>query len=119
MKEDIKVIQFNHVQTIYYRITWMMISLSLSFFAIGYFAAKAVRAVPAIIIEASGLFLYSHAIHFLFGWILIFYFSFKIRPLKQGIKIGKSVFSIFLSPISAAIAYFAFFILVFSSCASA
>jgi len=118
MNEDLKIIQFNRFQKIYYRVTWLMVTLSLSFFALGYFAAQAVRAVPTIIVEASGFFLYYHAVHFIAGFILVIYFGVKIRPIDKGIKIGKSILSIFITPLSACIAYFAFIILVFTGCAA-
>ena len=102
----------------YLKISLFMVGISLALLGISAIMVQSVIATPMAVISATTMYLYAHLLHFVYGWIRIFSILFSKHKRAQGLRIGKSVLSIFISPISALITYVALILFVLSSCAS-
>ncbi|MDO9629964.1 MAG: hypothetical protein Q7I99_08700 [Acholeplasmataceae bacterium] len=110
--------RFPKFQNLFFKITWILLILSVVLFGIGYLLVQVVVAAPMILTQFAMFVLYYHAFHFLCGIFGLFYYLIKVDKKMTKTKIYKTLIGIVVSPFSAFAAYMAVFLLVVSSCSS-
>lgn len=110
--------RFPRLQDIYFKVTWLMLIISIALAVISYLLVQAIVAAPLPLVYFALYFLYYHAFHFLYGMMSLFYYFAKVKKKIGKTKIYKTVLGLLISPASAIIAYTAVFLLAVSSCTS-
>lgn len=113
------VSKFEIYQNTYFKLTFIMLGLSVVLAALGIYLSQVVVAAPVFIVYLTLFMLYYHYVHFGYGIISLIYFYSKVKNKISNVKAVKTIVSILLSPISYIIIYFAVILLVFSQCADA
>jgi hypothetical protein len=110
--------RFDYFQNLYFKVTWVLLVISVALAVIGYLMVQAIVAAPPILVQFALFTLYYHGFHFFYGVFNLVYYFAKARKKMNDTKIYKTVIGIIISPASALAAYIAVFLLAVSSCSS-
>jgi len=108
--------RFQKYQNIYFIATWVILVISVLLVAIGYIMVQSVVAAPLILVQLATVTLAYHVFHFFYGVFSLIYYFAKLKKRIVSTKIYKTVIGIFVSPVSAFIAYIAVFLITISAC---
>lgn len=116
MEDQSKKERFLFIQSLYAKITLVILVLSIVLVILGYGFVKSITAAPKFIVDLAVVVFYYHIVHFFLGILLVFIYVIAIRRRIGKIRIMKVLGSILFTPISFILAYIAVFLLAVSSC---
>ena len=103
---------------IYFKISWIMLLLSSFLLGLSYLFVKILFPAPTFVIAFTTIYLYFHAIHFLYGGFQFLRFFFVIKRKNPDLRVWRFGLGMLFSPISFLLLYIAIFLFALSSCAN-
>jgi hypothetical protein len=113
-----KASKFQSYQNLYFKVTWVLLMMSVALAVIGYFMVQAIVSAPLFLVQFTTFVLYYLVFHFFYGVLSLFYYLTKIKNKMKNLKIYKTLMGILISPISAFAAYIAVFLIAISACSA-
>ena len=116
MNNTQKVEKFNHFETLLFKVTLGILGIAISLFIITLVVVTQIYSIPKLLIDITTTILMITIANFFLSIIRIFKYIIKISKLENNIGIMRSVISLLISPISAAILLVLIILISLSGC---
>jgi len=111
-----KVKKFNHFEKLLFKVTLGILGIAISLFIITLVVVTQIYSIPKLLIDLTTSILMIAIANFFLSMVRIFKYLIKISKLENNIGIMRSIISLLISPISAALLLILIIMMSLSGC---